>query len=230
MPSEKATWFSLTVYNDEIAKVKDEKHYPDWVKKIYGGVEECPTSGKLHFQGAVQCHQQVRFSKIKDWLPTAHIEVARSAACLIKYVMKDATAMEEKCARENPRRFLKLYEICQKIYANIRPSIRASQTDRQKMFWAGVNEIIYDDPESASQFANPGLPKFFERTFATWERLASQDNTVSITRVIHPECGICMRQHDPELDRCPDDDEDGESVENIIISTPDINHGYESSE
>ena len=239
MPSEKATWYSLTVYNDEIAKMKDEKHYPEWVKKVFGGVEECPTSGKLHFQGALQCHQQVRFSKIKEWLPTAHIEVARSATMLAKYVMKDATAVEQKLIRENPRKFLKLHEICKLIYANIPATLLQRQTDRQTMFWAGVNACIYNDPDSASQMANPGLPRFFERTFGTWERLALPDNTVSITRVIHPECYICMQRHDPELDRCPPDEEyecDGPTYyalrfarEQNIITTHSINHGSPSS-
>ena len=67
--TDKATWWSLTIYDEkEIAKVEDSDNYPRFVKSISGGMEKCPTTGRLHFQGALQCRSQQRFSAIKDWL------------------------------------------------------------------------------------------------------------------------------------------------------------------
>ena len=49
--TRKSTWWSVTAYNDEIESM--EGNFPEWVKAVYGGRETCPTTGRLHFQGAL---------------------------------------------------------------------------------------------------------------------------------------------------------------------------------
>jgi len=94
--SDKATWWSVTAFGDEILLLEDPSRFPSWVAKVYGGREECPDTKSIHFQGALQLHTQQRLSKLKSWLPTAHFEIARKVEALKKYAMKSETAVSEK--------------------------------------------------------------------------------------------------------------------------------------
>lgn len=96
----KATLWSVTAFNSEI-ELLEAKEFPDYVKKVYGGREVCPETGTLHFQGMIKCLHQVRLSKLKKWLPTAHLEIARDGDALEKYVMKSETAVGPKRIVEN---------------------------------------------------------------------------------------------------------------------------------
>lgn len=93
--TDKATWWSVTAYGDEIELMQGPK-YPEFVQRVMGGLEECPTTGRKHFQGALQCRRQMRFRQIKEWLPTSHIEPARAVEALKKYAMKEETAVDAK--------------------------------------------------------------------------------------------------------------------------------------
>jgi len=94
--SDKATWWSVTAFGDEILLLEDISGYPHWVATVYGGREECPETKSVHFQGALQCYSQQRLAKLKSWLPTAHFEIARKVEALKKYAMKSETAISEK--------------------------------------------------------------------------------------------------------------------------------------
>lgn len=104
--TRKSAWWSVTCYNTEgksqnIDRIEDLSTWPDHVKCVYGGREVCPDTGRLHFQAAVHANYD-RASKIRDWLPGAHIEVARNAGDLEVYAMKSDTAVGEKKALANP--------------------------------------------------------------------------------------------------------------------------------
>lgn len=88
--------WSITAYNKDIELVEDKDNWPKFVSKILGGRETCPTTGRLHFQGALFSHGTIRFSQVKKWLSQTRIEVARSQEALSKYVMKPETAAGEK--------------------------------------------------------------------------------------------------------------------------------------
>lgn len=60
---------------------------PSW--KLEGQLEK-GAEGTIHYQGMLKT-PQVRFSAVKKEFPRAHIEVARSAAALQKYVNKEDT-------------------------------------------------------------------------------------------------------------------------------------------
>lgn len=98
--TDKSTWWSVTAYNDEI-ELLESNEFPDFVVKVFGGREKCPTTGRIHFQGAVQCRSQQRFSALKKWLPTAHWEPAKNKDALQKYAMKADTAIGDKEERTN---------------------------------------------------------------------------------------------------------------------------------
>jgi len=60
-----------------------------WVKQVSGQVEQGENETP-HIQGCLKT-QSVRFAQVKKALPRAHIEAARSAAALERYVAKEAT-------------------------------------------------------------------------------------------------------------------------------------------
>lgn len=103
----KSSWWSITAYGEELeyllALQGGTADFPPVVKAIYGGVEECPKTQRLHFQGALNT-AQVRFSAVKKILPKSHIEACRSdAESLKRYAMKDETSVGQKSSSTNPK-------------------------------------------------------------------------------------------------------------------------------
>lgn len=166
MSTNKSTWWSVTAFGDEIELMKGPK-FPEWVKAVYGGEEECPETKRRHFQGAVQCYTQVRLSKFKSWLATAHLEPAKQEHALKKYVMKAETAIGEKSVRENMVPHMSAQDICMLL---------ARQTDNQTVesldvdFYSRVRMILAVQPELAGQLMNPSLRNFYEKTAIVWQQ------------------------------------------------------------
>jgi len=132
--TDKATWWSITAFSEPEIEQLNGKQYPDWVLKVYGGMESCPDTGRLHFQGAVQARRQVRFSQVKSWLATAHLEPARSSEALRKYAMKEETAIGEKIERENQTPYYAPGDLLMML------ARKARQADRQtKEGWHKIN-------------------------------------------------------------------------------------------
>lgn len=89
MTQPKFTNWSVTAFGEEIEIIKGTP--PDWVKRVLGQEEKCPTTGTLHFQGMITCHSQQRLNKLKSWLPKAHFEPCKDKKALEKYVTKEET-------------------------------------------------------------------------------------------------------------------------------------------
>lgn len=64
---------------------------PRWLRMVKGQ-DEIGENGTLHIQFALNT-RQIRLSQIKEWLPRAHLEVARNANAITNYVSKAATAV-----------------------------------------------------------------------------------------------------------------------------------------
>jgi len=186
--SAKSIWWSVTAFDEEIALC--EGTLPEFVKAIHGGRETCPTTGRLHFQGALQCFEQVRMAKIKSWLKKAHLEPARSSEALKKYAMKTETSAGEKVVRNNPTPHYLAHEIC----------LLLAQTDRQTDigFWPRARILLRKSPELAGQLMNPSLRGFFEKTQEVWlERAAivlQQPTGTTCCECGKDECEVCHEQ------------------------------------
>lgn len=111
----RSTWWSVTAYDDEIQQCEDKDKYPIFVKRLLGGRETCPTTGKLHFQGALQCSHVVRLAQLKKWLACAHFEPARNIDALKLYAMKQETAVDTKEERVSTTQYLKPSDMMQKL-------------------------------------------------------------------------------------------------------------------
>lgn len=175
--TDKGTWWSITAFSQtEIDELQSDK-YPEWVRKVYGGLESCPETGRIHFQGAIQGRRMVRFSQVKHWLGTAHIELARQRDALKKYVMKEETAVGDKKEVENTTPYFRAHELLRKI------AIKRRQTDRQTeesfliinakcpakaAYWWCVKEVLKDDPTLISAYMNPALEKAWVGTSEFW--------------------------------------------------------------
>lgn len=92
----KSTWWSVVSFKEEEIRLMQGPEYPEFVERVIGGLEECPTTKRLHFQGALKCRRQMRMKQIKDWLPTSKLEIARQPEALKKYCMKEETAVGAK--------------------------------------------------------------------------------------------------------------------------------------
>lgn len=89
----KAIWWSITINNPTEEDRSRLTSPPEWVQRVIRQDEQGEGEGTLHIQGAVQCRGQQRFSRIKEWLPRAHIEAARNVQALQEYVKKENTAV-----------------------------------------------------------------------------------------------------------------------------------------
>jgi len=173
----KSTWYIITAWNDEIALCSDKTKWPDFIKAIHGGPEKCPKTGQLHFQGAIQCHRQVRFFAIKDFLPTAHIEPARSATAIKKYCLKAETAVGEKVSNFAHVPYVKFHEVCTLLGATYKYNCLITH---EESYWISVNKILLDKPYLADVLSRPSLQNFFSKTRKTWEDIAKRAYSITL--------------------------------------------------
>lgn len=113
----KSECWSITAFHQDLEKLealqRDPSQIPEWIHKIYGGRELCPTTGTPHFQGCLVTKES-RFSRVKAFLSVSRIEKARKREALQKYVMKEETSVGEKLEVENPGfRHLTVSEVVQ---------------------------------------------------------------------------------------------------------------------
>lgn len=101
----KASDWEITAYDEAIDQllrwVDEEEECPNFIDRIMGGIESCPTTSKLHFQGYIKTSQD-RKSKFKPYFPTTRIRKAQNVFALKSYVMKMETSVGRKVDWRNP--------------------------------------------------------------------------------------------------------------------------------
>jgi len=169
--TKKSTWWLTTTFNEvECARLQDPTTYPPDVLKVHGGMEECPETKRLHFQGAVQLRPgiQQRMSYFKTWLPTTNFRPAVSSEAVRKYAMKSETAIGDKVVRENPTKFYNAHELCLLIGSKITDDDILETIDQKVWFKRSINRILREDITLASQLMNPSLRNFWVDTCRVW--------------------------------------------------------------
>ena len=176
--TDKATWWAVTAYNDDITILENKETYPDWVLKVYGGREQCPSTGTIHFQGAVQCVRQQRFAAMKSWLPTANLKPAIHKECLVKYVMKEETAIGPKNEVVNDHAIpymttdilLKTITGYAVTQFGLDPITNepVNLVGTEELWWKCVNMLLMVHPQLAGNFLNKQLMNLWLKTFDTW--------------------------------------------------------------
>jgi len=98
--SERSSNWSITI-NNPTKEDTDVQMPAGW--KL-SGQYEVGENGTPHFQGHLKT-PQTRFTRVKEFFPRAHIEAARSAAALEKYVHKEETRVGDFAGRSVPTIF-----------------------------------------------------------------------------------------------------------------------------
>lgn len=191
-----AAWIA-TAYNDEIELLEDASRYPSIVKEVHGGREMCPQTGKLHFQGAIILHSQQRLSALKRWLPTAHLEPAKSKEAIKRYCMKSETAVGDKTVRENVMPYYRMDEWLTMIATEIRRmrkdniqeyiDLCIDDEDRTKEFWAAVEAICRIQPRAISALTNPAIKMAWKWTHKVWLSQPSLSITGTADKLVEEE-------------------------------------------
>lgn len=85
----------ITDHNSEISY--DDDQWNDDIKYVVGQQEQCPTSGKIHWQVYMHTKNAIRHAAMRKMLPGAHIEAARGTTDEnIQYCTKDDTYYDRR--------------------------------------------------------------------------------------------------------------------------------------
>lgn len=181
-------WCITSFDEDEWCKLDGIDKFPHFVKRVWGGIEECPTSKRKHYQAAVET-TYCRFSQIKGWLPKAHIERALKKEMLIKYAMKEETSIGEKKEKSNDKyfqledvmkllgkTFVTLEEQNVKIYKYSFVGGKDvysfdGEVDipgYEKNYWIVVRAILPERPYLCGILANPQTYRLWKNTAQVW--------------------------------------------------------------
>lgn len=80
------------IQTTENASEIDALWKPDFMKYMTGQLEECPTTGRIHFQGAILLQRPMRLPGLKKRLPgSPHLEPSSSIEKIAAYCTKEAT-------------------------------------------------------------------------------------------------------------------------------------------
>lgn len=168
LSNTRSTWWFVTAYGENAEKLENPSTYPPFVEMVHGGMEKCPTTGRLHGQQAIQCHSQQRGSAILKWLPNCHIQPANSAEAVRKYCMKAATAVGDKTVKVNSIKYYTADEICLLIGSKVTDEIMMRSADHKDWFKASINMLLRENTRLASQLMNPSLRNFWCDTALVW--------------------------------------------------------------
>lgn len=167
----RSAWWIITAYNDNISKVEDATTYPKCVKAVFGGRERCPTTGREHYQGAVECHGQQRASFFRNWLPGVHFEKAKNKDAVKRYCLKEDTAIGNKGVIENPEEYMTM-DRGMMYLAEI--SLLKDTDPTNEEYWDLVNMAIRNKPKLISMYATPAFRTAWNQTRRTWRALVLQ--------------------------------------------------------
>lgn len=189
---DKGRYWSVTTYDPgEFGLISNKESWPHYVRECKFQQEKCPTTGKLHWQVALLT-EQVRFSAIKKFLPTAHIELARNKDALLNYVEKDDTAVPAtrqhiKAEKEYLALHQQLQRMAHVVVENMEDYLAYLDQCRDEKvtnpakaaYWWVAGHMLEDNPELAAMLANPALEKMWIHTSMVWIKAAKAASEAS---------------------------------------------------
>lgn len=164
------TWWSITAFDEDEIKKLEAGEYPQHVKRVLGGREQCPETGRIHFQGAVAT-RSCRFTQMKKWLPKAHIEPAKCQEALARYAMKEETAVDVKQERPNTRKYMSmaqaLYQVAVHSYDYLWED---PDNNYREAYWYGVRQHIRVEgqEDDISLYSQPQMQRAWNNTWQVW--------------------------------------------------------------
>lgn len=161
---QKSTWWSITSFDPGEQEWLKAGIFPEFVSEVLGGLEECPDTKRIHFQGALRCRSQQRFSAIKKILPKSHIEMANCPPALSAYAMKEDTAVEKKEVRLNSTPYYTL----EKLLLLLACQPTEDEDDEKLDFWHRANMILLTKPYLIGLLAKPDTYRAWSHTRMVW--------------------------------------------------------------
>lgn len=192
----RSTWWSVTINNPTEAdrRSMEQGNLPTFVKSVRQQ-DEIGEQGTLHIQAAVNT-AQTRLSAIKEWLPRAHIEVAKNRDALLNYVQKEETAVAgtqkvvqadfmtmDQALRAIAEHEMDYPEWCKRV--PIQKQVKDGAFEKDE-YWAAVREILRKFPKTVGLFTNPQMERAWVKTRVVWIELLEKDRQTDKK----PDCEI----------------------------------------
>lgn len=210
-------WGPCTSYNESHWEKLQNPPYPHWVKAVYGGFEECPTTKRRHYQFCVNT-SQIRGSQLMDWLPKDHIQLARDKNDVKKYCMKADTAIGEKKVIENTRAYMEMHESLILIAQSLDGFVinRESKCWEADEYWHGVRKIVSEEPFRITQFSVPVMEKTWVRTREVWKKMARDISITPAPKAPSRFCPVCNER--VSVCGCSSEEDIPDSVSEIFLA------------
>jgi len=179
----RSVWWIITAYDEKAKNLTllqsyeqpdaDRTSIPRAVRGIHGGVEKCPGTGRIHYQGAIECNGQQRAVFFRDWLPGVHFQKAKSADAVKKYCLKEATAVGDKLTVTNSVPYLTMEKVML-LLGEVSLDYESGEEDYAVEYWFLVNIILKTKPALISMFASATFKVAWVNTRRTWRALVLQ--------------------------------------------------------
>lgn len=195
----RTNWF-VTAYHEDVETLSTPP-FPNWVKKVVGGKEACPSTGTIHFQGLINT-TSIRFSQIHKWLPKTKIFIPRDLQAVHRYCMKRETAVGEKSVRDNPaftpyvsadQLALMMAQQVLEEYVSL-DFLRAHPPGKvnSALYSLAMTRVLAINDRLFGSMMNPSFEKAWIRTLGYWiskARVLDQKDPPTVALEISPEGG-----------------------------------------
>lgn len=176
--TDKSTRWAFTAFEDYWHLFQDIKSpIAEWGWQT----EECPTTGKKHYQGFLRTQTQVRHKALRDLLPGVHIEVSKNWNALLKYCNKSETRTADSVAVHvvSKNRHMTMADALTALvsYLPTKAEIEAYEEaypntvyNIKDKYWFAINKYLKDTKnyESIGLFTNPQMLTAFSKTLQVW--------------------------------------------------------------
>lgn len=201
MDTVRGSWWLVTINNPtELDRQTFTNPPPRWLR-LAKGQDEIGENGTLHIQAALNT-QQVRMSQVKQWLPRAHIELARNANAVANYVSKDRTAVPDTQFEYNhvdngngaltmAQVMMMLAEyaftnsqitaLSNKTNANGLPVYRIAEEIYKVEYWDAVGMMLTQNENLVALLTQPQYERAWVKTRKVWLIKLEQDRQTNVS-------------------------------------------------
>lgn len=149
--------------------------------------EQCPETGRLHYQGYLRTSRQCRLSQLLKIFKGVHFEISRNWDALKNYCSKNDSAIPgTQIKMVNPAKSMTMAQALIRIASHSCDIEHPFGTDKyhdavKLEYWSAVNSILRDDPDAVGLFTQPQYERAWTKTRETWiEKFEEETSTLEI--------------------------------------------------
>lgn len=180
--TDKSTRWQFTAYENqwELFKVM-----PDKIAEWGWQQEECPETGRKHYQGFIRTKTQVRHKFIRELFPGVHTEVARNWDALVNYCKKSETSIEGTQVHQVGTKAMTMKDALVRLASFASEQVEVEEGDKAsdayvRDYWKCVRSVLQDDPDAIGLYVNVAYLSAWKHTRQIWVDLYNQQS-LSIT-------------------------------------------------